>query len=109
MQLLSLYGRKRMLNERLGRNTMRFMEIRDTNPESEKLVRRLYKQMSAGEKLLRVFSAYRTGQALVLAGLAMRYPQASEEQLQMLWKRQHLGAALFMEIYGRQAAEKLPD
>jgi hypothetical protein len=85
------------------------MEISDTSLESKEIVNRLYRQMPEGEKLLRVFYACRTGRALALAGLAMRYPQASGEQLQLLWKRQHLGTALFTEVYGKPTAEKLPD
>jgi hypothetical protein len=85
------------------------MEISDTSLESKEIVNRLYRQMPEGEKLLRVFYACRTGRALALAGLAMRYPQASGEQLQILWKRQHLGTDLFTEVYGKQTAEKLPD
>jgi hypothetical protein len=77
------------------------MELTDTNPESNKIVNRLYRQMPEGEKLLRVFSAFQTGRALAMAGLAMRYPQATEDQLQWLWKRQYLGDKLFTEVYGK--------
>jgi hypothetical protein len=83
------------------------MEMDDTSPESKELVNRLYRQMPEGEKLLRVFYAFQTGRALALAGLALRYPQATEDQLQWLWKRQYLGAKLFTEVYGKQ--QQLPD
>jgi len=97
------------LNPRPGRRTIDPMEISDTSPEAKGIINRLYRQMPEGEKLLRVFYACRTGRALALAGLAMRYPHVSEEQLQLLWKRQHLGAKLFTEVYGKRTAEKLPD
>jgi hypothetical protein len=83
------------------------METNDTSSESREIVNRLYQQMPEGEKLLRVFYAFQTGRALALAGLAMRYPQATEDQLQWLWKRQDLGAKLFTEVYGKQ--QQLPD
>lgn len=83
------------------------MEISDTSPQAKEIVNRLYRQMPEGEKLLRVFYAFQTGRALALAGLAMRHPQATEEQLKLLWKRQYLGDKLFTEVYGKQ--EQLSD
>jgi hypothetical protein len=84
------------------------MLARDTSYETEAIVNQLYQQMSPGEKLLRTFSAYKTGQALALTGLAIRYPESPEEQLQWLWKRQHLGEVLFKEVYGQKIANELP-
>ena len=81
----------------------------DTSPDAEAMMIELYRRMSPGEKLLRVFDAYQTGKSLALTGLTMRYPKASSDQLEMLWKRQHLGDTLFTEIYGKQAAEQLPE
>jgi hypothetical protein len=80
----------------------------DTSPDAEALMTELYRRMSPGEKLLRVFDAYQVGKSLALAGLTMRYPGASSDQLEMLWKRQHLGDALFTEVYGKQASDQLP-
>jgi hypothetical protein len=80
----------------------------DTSPQAEAIMIELYRRMSPGEKLMRVFDAYQVGKSLALAGLAMRYPNASSEQLEILWKRQHLGEALFTEVYGKQAADQLP-
>ena len=76
------------------------MEQSDTSPESREIVNRLYQQMPAGEKLLRVFYAFATGKSLALAGLSMRYPEATEDELLWLWKRQYLGEKLFTEVYG---------
>ena len=84
------------------------MSPNDTSPDAEAVMTELYRRLSPGEKLLRVFEAYQTGKSLTLAGLTMRHPQASAEQLEILWKRQHLGDALFTEVYGKQAADKLP-
>jgi len=53
------------------------MEISDTSPEAQETVNRLYRQMPEGEKLLRIFDAIRTGRAPAMAGLAMRYPEAT--------------------------------
>lgn len=87
---------------------MRSMLPKDTSPEAEALVNELYRKMSPAEKLMRVFSAYKMGQELAIAGLKMRYPKADKEELEWLWKRQHLGAALFEEIYGKERASQLP-
>jgi hypothetical protein len=84
------------------------MMPKDTSPDAEAVMTELYRRLSPGEKLLRVFEAYQAGKSFALAGLTMRHPQASAEQLEMLWKRQHLGAVLFTEVYGKQAADKLP-
>ncbi len=78
------------------------MEISDTSPEAQEMLNRLYRQMPEGEKLLRVFDAIQTGRALAMAGLAMRHPEATQEQLLWFWKRQHLGDKLFTEVYGQQ-------
>lgn len=80
----------------------------DTSPDAEAIMIELYRRMSPGEKLLRVFEAFQRGKSLAMAGLSMRYPQASTDQLEWLWKRQYLGNTLFTEVYGKQAADQLP-
>jgi len=85
------------------------MKPSDTSPEAAALLVELYRQMTPGQKLLRVFEAYRAGKALAMAGLAMRYPKASVGQLDLLWKRQHLGTELFTEVYGQHIAQQLAE
>jgi hypothetical protein len=85
------------------------MKPSDTSPEAAALLVELYRQMTPGQKLLRVFEAYRAGKALAMAGLAMRYPEASAGQLDLLWKRQHLGPELFTEVYGQHIAQQIPE
>lgn len=40
------------------------------------------------------------GQCLAIAGLRMRYPETTEQELWWLWAHQHLGQELFDQVYG---------
>ncbi|MHC4509270.1 MAG: hypothetical protein ACYTAO_09985 [Planctomycetota bacterium] len=55
--------------------------------------------MTIAQKAQRVFSAYRMGQMLSMAGLRMDRPEASEEQIWHLWARRHLGDELYEKAY----------
>jgi hypothetical protein len=72
----------------------------DTSPEARRVQYELYRRMSLGRKLELVFDMYDTGQRLAMAGLRMRHPEATEDQLWRLWLRQHLGHKLFERVYG---------
>lgn len=72
----------------------------DTSEEAQQVVDTIYRTMTPGEKLIRVFDAYQTGKLLAIAGIRMRNPDASEKQLWRLWAKQHLGEKLFNEVYG---------
>lgn len=72
----------------------------DTSPEALRVQYDLYRRMSLGRRLELVFDMYDTGQQLAMAGLRMRHPGASEEELKRLWARQHLGQELFERVYG---------
>jgi hypothetical protein len=72
----------------------------DTSPEARRVQYEIYRRMPLGRRLELVFDMYDTGQRLAIAGLRMRHPQASEEELHRLWARQHLGAELFKRVYG---------
>jgi len=63
----------------------------------------LYRGMSGARKLELVFDTCRTGRELALAGLKMRHPDASEEELWRRWARRHLGTELFEAAYGAGA------
>jgi len=72
----------------------------DTSKESENVLVDLYRAMPAAKKVSLVFSAYRAGQQLALAGLRSRFPEATPSQLWHLWAKQHLGQALYAQVYG---------
>jgi hypothetical protein len=72
----------------------------DTSPEARRVLYDLYRQMPLGRRLELVLDMCDTGRLLALAGLRMRYPDATDEELRRLWARQHLGRELFEQVYG---------
>lgn len=72
----------------------------DTAPEALAVQYEIYRQMSPARKFEIIFDLYRMGQELVMAGIRMRNPDATEEQVWRLWARQHLGPELFEIVYG---------
>lgn len=78
-------------------------ERNDTSPAALRAQYGIYRQMSPARKLELVFQTCRAGRELALAGLKMRCPDASDEQLWRLWARQHLGTELFEAAYGAPA------
>ena len=77
----------------------------DTSPELRRVQVELYREMSAAEKVRRVFETYGAGRRLAMTGLRMRHPEASEEDVRRLWARQHLGEDLFDAAYGALSRE----
>ena len=78
------------------------MMKKDTSDEAEKVLCRLYRNMTTAQKAHRVFSAYRMGKMLSMAGLRMNHPEASEEHIWHLWARRHLGDELYEKVYQGQ-------
>lgn len=76
------------------------MGFTDTSKESDDKLAELYGAMPAARKAALVFSAYRAGRKMALAGLKGRFPNATPKQLWELWARQHLGAELYRQVYG---------
>ena len=72
----------------------------DTSPEAQRVQYEIYRRMPLGRRLELVFDMCDTGRLLAMAGLRMRNPHATEEQLTQLWARQHLGPELFEQTYG---------
>lgn len=75
------------------------MAVRDTSAESERILLRLYRKMTTAQKARRVFSAYRMGKMLTIAGIRVKYPDASDEEIWHLWARRHLGDDLYRKVY----------
>jgi hypothetical protein len=75
------------------------MAANDTSKEAEKVLCRLYRNMTIPQKARRIFSAYRMGKMLGMAGIRMDNPNASGEQIWNLWARRHLGDELYEKVY----------
>ena len=75
------------------------MTASDTSTEVQEVLYRLYRNMTMAQKAQRVFSAYRMGKMLSMAGIRMDHPGATEEQVWHLWARRHLGDELYERIY----------
>ena len=75
------------------------MAANDTSTEAEEILCRLYRGMTMTRKAQRLFSAYRMGKMLSMAGIRMENPGASEEQVWHLWARRHLGDDLYEKVY----------
>ena len=72
----------------------------DTSKEAREVITEIYRRMSPAEKLTWIFDAYQAGKVLAIAGLRLRHPEATSEQLHRFWAKQHLGEELFEEVYG---------
>jgi hypothetical protein len=59
----------------------------------------IYRRMSPARKFQLIFDTYEMGRQLAMAGLRMRHPNASEEEIWHLWARQHLGDELYEQVY----------
>jgi len=73
----------------------------DTSKDAHRVQMEIYRRMPLERKLRLVFDMCAMGRMLVKAGLRIRYPQASEEEIHRLWARQHLGDELFEKVYGQ--------
>jgi hypothetical protein len=78
----------------------------DTPPEVLRVQYEIYRRMSPARKFQLVFDTYEMGRQLAMAGLRMRHPGATKEQLYRLWARQHLGQELFEKAYGMSLHER---
>ncbi len=84
------------------------MNISDTNPESEKVLIDILRNMPPARKGDLVFGILQMGRDIEIAGLRYRFPNATEEQIRLLLAKQRLGNKLFKEIYGEKTSE-LPE
>lgn len=77
----------------------------DTTPEAQRVQYDIYRRMLPARKFQLVFHTYEMGRQLAMAGLRMRHPDVTEEELWRLWAQQHLGQELFEKVYGISAHE----
>jgi len=75
------------------------MPLDDTSVEAEAMLCQLYRNMTIAQKAQRLFSAYRMGKMLSMAGIRMNHPDATEEQVWHHWARRHLGEDLYEKVY----------
>jgi hypothetical protein len=73
---------------------------RDTTAAAESIQLQVYREMSAERKLELVEDANQTARLLALAGLAARFPDASEEELHLRLFHLVLGTELATRAYG---------
>jgi hypothetical protein len=71
----------------------------DTTPEAQRVQDDIYRRMSPARKFRLIFHTYEMGRQLAMAGLRMRHPDVTEEEIWHLWARQHLGDKLYEEVY----------
>ncbi len=78
------------------------MGISDTTSEARDVQYDLYRRMSPAKKMQLISDAYHTGQLLAMAGIRMRHPEATEEEVWHIWAKRHLGEELYKKVYGNQ-------
>jgi hypothetical protein len=81
------------------------MNKTDTSPESEKVCIDILRSMSPAKKGDLIFSALKMGRDLAIAGLRYRFPDATDEQIHLLYAKERLGDELFNQVYGDKSRE----
>ena len=81
------------------------MNDNDTSPQAQRILCEIYRRMTPAEKFERIFSAYRFGRQLNMAGIRLSNPGATEEQVWHIWARRHLGDELYEKVYGSKIDE----
>jgi hypothetical protein len=75
--------------------------VRDDNdPVVAQIVLERLRAMSVGERAEMVNSMNRACEALALAGIRQRHPNASPEEIRMRLGVLRIGAALMLEVFG---------
>jgi hypothetical protein len=81
------------------------MNNTDTSPEAEQVLIELLRNMPSAKKGDLVFDVLKMGRELAIAGLQYRFPDATDEQIRLLYAKQQLGDKLFREVYGDKSRE----
>jgi len=82
------------------------MNNSDTSPEARRVVCQLYRRMTPARKFELISQAYEFGRSLVIAGIRLRHPDATDAQVRIIWARQHLGDELYEQAYGSKDNEQ---
>ncbi len=72
----------------------------DTTPDALTVQYEIYRKMSPARKFQLILDTYEMGKHLAMAGLRMRHPNATPEELWRLWTQEHLGQELADKVYG---------
>jgi hypothetical protein len=72
----------------------------DTSPEVERFLLDAYRKMSGSEKILRVRALNRTTNALALADIRQRHPDADEREMLLRLASRRYGADFVREKFG---------
>lgn len=79
--------------------------LTDTNPETEKILNDLLRQVPVWRKLEMMAQLNQTAQQLVMAGLEEQYPQADAAFLRRQLADRLLGSELAQKVYGSHLPE----
>jgi hypothetical protein len=81
------------------------MNITDTSPEAEKVLIDILRNMSPEQKGALISGMFQMGRDLAFAGLRDRHPNATDEQIRLLYAKERLGDQLFGQVYGDKSNE----
>ena len=59
--------------------------LNDTSPEADRILTKIYQEMTIGEKWRRLGEIYRTGRILHATGFRLRKPSATAREIQNDW------------------------
>lgn len=85
----------------LGYNAGEMPELSDTSPEAEQLQLELYRGMTPGEKLALVLDLVDAAETFARAGIRMRHPRASEEEITLRLAALKYDRELIRTVFGR--------
>ncbi len=80
----------------------------DTPKEVLEIKCNLYRKFTPSQRLNIISNAYCLGQALAMAKIRFRYPNASEREVKQIWAKQHLGEELYYKVYGEKGFDGNP-
>jgi hypothetical protein len=74
--------------------------LSDTSPDARRVYLELYRRMSPGERLQRVFELCDFQQSLQIANVRAMHPEAGEEEIFLRVASRRLGRDLMIKAYG---------
>jgi hypothetical protein len=80
----------------------------DTDADADRIQFEIYRSWNTAQKLEAMTDLWRSARELSLAGLRMRYPRASREEIELREGALRLGDDLARKVYGDRYAQLLP-
>lgn len=99
-------GASPIIKNPVNNSTIPLMKKTDTSPDARRVQIDIYRLMTPARKFELIAEAYEFGKSLAMAGIRLRYPDATEEQVREIWARQHLGDELYEQAYGSKENEQ---